>query len=89
MATLFARHSEQFGEGVVQLFPRSALDGVSLERGVIRAKAEVAVGLPAAQIAELSSSEIPSGVAANILDEMGIRVHCIITFFPVGKSYSP
>ncbi|MFD0291276.1 putative T7SS-secreted protein [Streptomyces sp. NPDC127118] len=74
VATLFARHSEQFGEGIVQLFPRSALDGVPLERGVIRAEAEIAVGLPASQLSRLASVEIPSGAAAKILEGMGIHV---------------
>ncbi|MFG2630958.1 putative T7SS-secreted protein [Streptomyces sp. NPDC048473] len=74
VATLFARHSDQFGEGIVQLFPRSALEGVPLERGVIRAEAEVAVGLPASQLSKLASIELPSSAAADILNRMGIQV---------------
>ncbi|MEU5412047.1 putative T7SS-secreted protein [Streptomyces clavifer] len=74
VATLFARHSDQFGEGIVQLFPRGALEGIPLERGVIRAEAEIAVGLPASQLAKLASVELPSGAASSILAEMGIHI---------------
>ncbi|MCX5385036.1 RHS domain-containing protein [Streptomyces sp. NBC_00083] len=74
VATVFARHSEQFGDAVVQLIPRSALDGVPLEPGFIRAEAEVAVGLPASELAQRAGVEIPVGVAHDILNQMGIHV---------------
>lgn len=48
--------SEQCGEVVVQVIHRSALDGVLLESAFIRAEAEaeadVAVGLPASELAQ-------------------------------------
>ncbi|MFD0421580.1 RHS repeat-associated core domain-containing protein [Streptomyces parvus] len=74
VATLFGRHSEQFGEGVVQLFPRSALEGIATQRGFIPAEAEVAVGIPASQLSKLASVELPTGVATDILAKMGIHV---------------
>jgi len=74
VATLFGRHSEQFGEGVVQLFPRSALEGIAMERGFIPAEAEVAVGIPASQLSKLASVELPTSVATDILAKMGIHV---------------
>ncbi|WP_413757564.1 hypothetical protein [Streptomyces sp. MMBL 11-3] len=39
VATAFARHSEQYGEAVVQVIPRSAFDGVVMERGYTAAEA--------------------------------------------------
>ena len=74
VATAFARHSEQFGEAVVQVIPRSALEGIETIRGVIRAEAEVAVNLPASKLAGRASIELPASVAHDILNEMGIRV---------------
>ncbi|MFD4022036.1 putative T7SS-secreted protein [Streptomyces sp. NPDC058576] len=74
VATLFGRHSAQFGEGIVQLFPRSSLDGIPTDRGVIRAEAEVAVGLPAAQLSKFASVELPISVATDILAKMDIQV---------------
>ncbi|MFF3321541.1 putative T7SS-secreted protein [Streptomyces sp. NPDC002889] len=74
VATTFARHSERFGDAVVQLIPRSALDGVPLERGFIPAEAEVGVGLHASELAKRASVTIPSGVAKDILDQMGINI---------------
>ncbi|MDQ0843385.1 putative T7SS-secreted protein [Streptomyces sp. V1I6] len=74
VATVFARHSERFGEAIVQLFPRSALDGVPTERGWIPAEAEVAVGLPASELAKLASVELPVDAAKGILENMGIHI---------------
>lgn len=80
MAAVFARHSEQFGEAVVQLFPRSALDGVPTERGYIRAEAEIAVGLPASELARRASIELPVSVAQDILAGMGIHIPKVNTY---------
>ncbi|MFD4943887.1 hypothetical protein ACFWNT_15475 [Streptomyces sp. NPDC058409] len=74
MATAFARHSEQFGESVVQIIPRSALEGIETMPGVIRAEAEVAVQLPASEIAGKATIQLPSSVAHGILKDMGIDV---------------
>ncbi|WP_309054045.1 RHS repeat-associated core domain-containing protein, partial [Streptomyces sp.] len=74
VATAFARHSEQFGDAVVHLIPRSALEGVPLERGFIPPEAEVAVGLPAAELAARAAATIPSPVAREILAAMDIHV---------------
>ncbi|WP_234008185.1 putative T7SS-secreted protein [Streptomyces sp. UNC401CLCol] len=80
VATAFARHSEQYGEAVVQVIPRSALDGVPLESGYIRAEAEVAVGLPASELARRASIHLPSDVAHDILKGMGIHVPQVRTY---------
>lgn len=74
VATTFARHSEQYGEAVVQLIPRSALEGVPLERGFIPPEAEVAVGLPAGELAQRASVVLPVEAARGILADMGIHV---------------
>ncbi|MEU9325625.1 RHS repeat-associated core domain-containing protein [Streptomyces canus] len=74
VATTFARHSEQYGEAVVQVIPRGALEGVPLERGFIRAEAEVAVGLPAEELAHRAAVTLPVETARGILAEMGIHV---------------
>ncbi|MEU3693510.1 putative T7SS-secreted protein [Streptomyces narbonensis] len=73
VATVFARHSEQFGNAIVQLIPRSALDGVPLERGFIPVEAEVAVGLSASELTKRASAIIPSDVAREILASMDIH----------------
>ncbi|MFE7108223.1 putative T7SS-secreted protein [Streptomyces sp. NPDC057575] len=74
VATAFARHSEQFGESVVQIIPRSALEGIETMPGVIRSEAEVAVQLPASEIAGRATIQLPSSVAHSILKDMGIDV---------------
>ncbi|MEU6481418.1 DUF6531 domain-containing protein [Streptomyces sp. NPDC047017] len=74
VATTFARHSEQYGEAVVQVIPRSALEGVPLARGYIAAEAEVGVGLPASELARRASVELPVDTARGILSEMGVQV---------------
>lgn len=74
VATTFARRSEQYGEVVVQVIPRGALEGVRLERGFIPAEAEVAVGLPAAELARRAGVTRPVDTARGILAERGIPV---------------
>ncbi|MEV6393617.1 putative T7SS-secreted protein [Streptomyces sp. NPDC051907] len=74
VAATFARHAEQYGEAVVQLIPRSAIDGVATERGVIRAEAEVGVGLHPSELARRASAEIPVNAAKEVLAEMGIHI---------------
>ncbi|NEC24682.1 hypothetical protein G3I50_41530 [Streptomyces parvus] len=59
---------------MVQLFPRSTLEGIATQRGFIPAEAEVAVGIPASQLSKLASVELPTGVATDILAKMGIYV---------------
>jgi RHS repeat-associated protein len=80
VATAFARHSEQFGEAVVQVIPRSALDGVALERGYIAAEAEIAVNLPASELGSRASVQLPADVAHDILKGMGIHVPKVNTY---------
>jgi RHS repeat-associated protein len=80
VATAFARHSEQYGEAVVQVIPRSALDGVETARGYIAAEAEVAVGLPASELARRASVQLPVSVAKDILGNMGIHVPKVNSF---------
>ncbi|MFF8287688.1 putative T7SS-secreted protein [Streptomyces sp. NPDC016309] len=80
VAATFARHSEQFGDAVLQLIPRSALEGVPMERGFIRAEAEVGVGLHASELAKRASVTIPSSVAKDILDQMGIKIPKLHTY---------
>ncbi|MFE2381676.1 putative T7SS-secreted protein [Streptomyces misionensis] len=74
VATAFARHSEQFGDAVVHLIPRSALEGVETLPGYIRAEAEVGVHLPAHELANRAAIELPVGKAHEILGNMGIHV---------------
>ncbi|MER5290948.1 putative T7SS-secreted protein [Streptomyces pharetrae] len=74
VATAFARHSEQFGESVVQLIPRSAIDGIDTMPGYIRSEAEIGVNLPASELARRAAVQIPSGAAHAILADMGIYV---------------
>jgi RHS repeat-associated protein len=74
VATAFARHSEQFGDSIVQLIPRSAIDGVPTSRGVIRAEAEIAVELPATELTNRASVQLPVKMAQEILADMGIHV---------------
>ncbi|MEU1867089.1 putative T7SS-secreted protein [Streptomyces gardneri] len=74
VATAFARHSEQYGDAVVHLIPRSALDGIPTERGFIPPEAEVAVGLPAGELARRAGATIPSSVARDILAGMDIHI---------------
>ncbi|MEV4226951.1 putative T7SS-secreted protein [Streptomyces bobili] len=80
VATAFARHSEQFGDAVVQVIPRSALEGIDTMRGVIRAEAEVAVNLPASELARRASMELPANVAHEILKDIGINVPRLKTY---------
>ncbi|MFF4753452.1 RHS repeat-associated core domain-containing protein [Streptomyces sp. NPDC002514] len=80
VATTFARHSEQFGEAVVQVIPRSALEGVALERGYIAAEAEVAVGLPASELTRRASVQLPVDTARGILADMGIHVPKVTSY---------
>ncbi len=74
VATTFARHSEQYGEAVVQVVPRSALEGVETARGYIAAEAEVGVHLSAGELARRASVELPADAAKDILAKMGIHV---------------
>ncbi|WP_245880535.1 RHS repeat domain-containing protein [Streptomyces zhaozhouensis] len=74
VATIFATHSAQYGDDVVQIIPTSALDGVPTHAGYIRAEAEVAVELPASELAQRATIEIPSATAREILGDMGIDV---------------
>ncbi|MCX4670420.1 DUF6531 domain-containing protein [Streptomyces sp. NBC_01381] len=74
VATAFARHSEKFGDAVVQLIPHSAIDGVPTAPGYIRAEAEVAVGLPASELASRASIQLPADAARDILAGMDIHV---------------
>jgi RHS repeat-associated protein len=80
VATTFARHSEQFGEAVVQVIPRSALEGVAIERGYIAAEAEMAVGLPASELTRRASVQLPVDTARAILADMGIHVPKVNTY---------
>ncbi|MGW0846335.1 hypothetical protein ACWD26_40620 [Streptomyces sp. NPDC002787] len=43
-------------------------------RGFIRAEAEVAVNLPASELARRASVELPASTAGDILKNMGIHV---------------
>ncbi|MFI6656721.1 DUF6531 domain-containing protein [Streptomyces sp. NPDC050523] len=74
VATTFARHSEQYGEAVVQVIPRSALEGVETARGYIAAEAEVGVNLPAGELGRRAGVELPVDTAKQILAKMGINV---------------
>ncbi|MFI7340177.1 putative T7SS-secreted protein [Streptomyces sp. NPDC050085] len=74
VATAFARHSEQYGEAVVHLIPRSTLDDVATAPGFIRAEAEVGVELSASELAKRASIELPVETAQKILGDMGIHV---------------
>ncbi|MET7296792.1 hypothetical protein ABZS79_32645 [Streptomyces griseoloalbus] len=65
---------------MVQVIPRSALEGVRLETGYIRAEAEVAVRLHASELARRASVQLPVDVAHDILKGMGIHVPKVNTY---------
>ncbi|WP_328399239.1 DUF6531 domain-containing protein [Streptomyces sp. NBC_00390] len=74
VATVFATRAEEFGNAIVQLIPRSALDGIEIHPGYIRREAEVPVELSPAELTARASAQIPVGLAREILAEMGIYV---------------
>ncbi|MDQ1048251.1 putative T7SS-secreted protein [Streptomyces sp. V4I2] len=80
VAAAFARHSEQFGEAIVQVIPRSALEGIETMRGFIRAEAEVGVNLPATELAHRAAVELPVSAATDILKDMGIHIPRVKTY---------
>lgn len=74
VATVFATRAQEFGDAVVQVVPRSSLDGVETYHGYIRREAEVPVGLSPAEVTARASAEIPSAAARDILRDMGVHV---------------
>jgi hypothetical protein len=68
------------------VIPRSALEGVPLERGFIPPEAEVAVGLPAGELAGRASVVLPVETARGILAEMGIRVPKLNSYGDIGDA---
>ncbi|WP_327286469.1 putative T7SS-secreted protein [Streptomyces sp. NBC_01205] len=74
VATVFATRAQEFGDAVVQVIPRSSLDGVETYHGYIRREAEVPVGLSPAELTARATAQIPSAVARDILGDMGIHV---------------
>ncbi|MFJ4678444.1 polymorphic toxin-type HINT domain-containing protein [Kitasatospora sp. NPDC088783] len=74
VATIFATHSEQFGDSVVQIATPSDLSGVATYEGYIASEAEVGVELSPGDFARRASIEIPASVARGILGRMGISV---------------
>jgi len=49
-------------------------------RGVIRAEAEVAVNLPASELAGRAAVQLPASAAHDILKDMGINVPRVKTY---------
>ncbi|WP_062203960.1 DUF6531 domain-containing protein [Streptomyces sp. NBRC 109706] len=74
VATVFATHSESFGEAFVQVIPTRALDDVPYHEGYIRREAEWGVELPADELGRRAELEVPVSVARDILGDMGINI---------------
>ncbi|WP_435125545.1 ricin-type beta-trefoil lectin domain protein [Actinacidiphila sp. bgisy144] len=80
VATIFATHSEQFGESVVQIATPEDLAGVPTYEGYISSEAEVGVELSPGEFARRASIEIPASAAREILADMGISIPSRITY---------
>ncbi|WP_078488834.1 putative T7SS-secreted protein [Streptomyces noursei] len=74
VASVFATHSEKYGEAVVQLIPRGAVGDIPAFPGYIRAEAEVGLEISASELTKRAGVEIPSAAARDILQGMGIDV---------------
>ncbi len=74
VATVFATQAERFGDAVVEIYPRGALDGVPVHQGYIAREAEWPVELSPADLSSRASAQIPSSTAREILSEMGVHV---------------
>ncbi|MEV7884238.1 DUF6531 domain-containing protein [Streptomyces sp. NPDC002817] len=74
VATVFATQAERFGEAVVEIYPRRALQGVPVHEGYIVREAEWPVELSPAELSSRASVQVPSNVAREILSEMGVNV---------------
>uniref|UniRef100_UPI00157ADA1E polymorphic toxin-type HINT domain-containing protein n=1 Tax=Streptacidiphilus neutrinimicus TaxID=105420 RepID=UPI00157ADA1E len=74
VAIIFATHSEQFGESVVQIATPGDLAGVPTYEGYIPSEAEVGVELSPGEFAQRASIEIPASAARDILGRMGISI---------------
>ncbi len=76
VATIFATHSEQFGQGVVQVAKSGNpnLAGVARYPGYIAAEAEVGVEVVPDAFAQAADLTIPASQARSILGDMGISI---------------
>ncbi|WP_406461332.1 DUF6531 domain-containing protein [Streptomyces sp. NBC_00111] len=74
VASVFATQAERFGDAIVEIYPRGALDGVPVHQGYIAREAEWPVELSPAELSSRASVQVPSAVAREILSEMGIHV---------------
>ncbi|MFD6331551.1 putative T7SS-secreted protein [Streptomyces niveus] len=74
VASVFATQAERFGDAVVEIYPRAALDGVPVHQGYIAREAEWPIELSPAELSSRASAQVPSAVAREILSEMGIHV---------------
>lgn len=74
VASVFATQAERFGDAIVEIYPRGALDGVPVHQGYIAREAEWPVELSPAELSSRTSVQVPSAVAREILSEMGIHV---------------
>jgi hypothetical protein len=74
VATIFATHSQQFGDAVVQIATPEDIAGAETFPGYIASEAEVGVDMSPAEFASRASTEIPVGVARGILSRMGIDI---------------
>lgn len=74
VATIFATHSQQFGDAVVQIATPEDIAGAETFPGYIASEAEVGVDMSPAEFASRASTEIPAGAAREILGRMGIDI---------------
>lgn len=72
VATVFATQAERFGEAVVEIYPRRALQGVPVHEGYIAREAEWPVELSPGELSSRASVQVPSSVAREILSEMEV-----------------
>ncbi|MEU2255562.1 DUF6531 domain-containing protein [Nocardia xishanensis] len=74
VATIFATHSERYGEGVVQIYRSGDVAGIERYPGYIPSEAEVGLDISPADLSSRASVEIPASVARSILGDMGIHL---------------
>ncbi|MEU8762992.1 ricin-type beta-trefoil lectin domain protein, partial [Streptomyces sp. NPDC048659] len=74
VATIFATHSQQYGDSVVQIATPDDLVGVATHEGYIAREMEVGVEISPADFSRRSSISIPASAAREILGRMGVNI---------------
>ncbi|WP_432158922.1 MULTISPECIES: putative T7SS-secreted protein [unclassified Streptomyces] len=74
VAAVFATHVETFGEAVVEIYPRRALDGIPVHEGYIAREMEWPIELSPSELSSRASARIPATIARDILSEFDIHI---------------